>query len=64
MPFRWRIFGFITWGIWFSFGIYYWWFTDTRFIEYIVATVMWLLTFAFTITGVPLLQLILKDRRK
>lgn len=63
MPLRWKIVGVFSWVFWFAFGIHSWWFSDTRFIEYIVATVLWILTFFFTTLGVPLFQAILKDRK-
>ena len=63
MPNKWKIFGLSTWVIWFGFGIHSWWFSDTRFIEYIVATVLWILTFLFTILGIPFTQAILKNRK-
>ena len=63
IPLRWKMLGIFSWVFWFAFGIHSWWFSDTRFIEYIVATVLWLLTFLFTILGIPFTQAILRDRK-
>lgn len=63
MPIKWKVLGISSWVLWFAFGIHSWWFSDTKFIEYIVATVLWILTFFFTTLGVPLFQAILKDRK-
>jgi hypothetical protein len=63
MPIKWKIFGILTWVIWFGFGIKTWWFSDTRFIEYIVATILWILTFFFTALGIPFTQAILRNRK-
>lgn len=59
-----KFFGFFTWIIWFGFGIRFWWFSDTSFLEFGVATLLWLLTFAFTIFGIPITRAILRMRRK
>ena len=59
-----KAFGIATWLFWFSTGIYFWWFTDTKPIEYLIATVLWALTFIFTALGIPFLQAILRDRTK
>jgi len=56
--------GFATWIIWFGFGIKFWWFSDTKYIEFIVATILWMLTFAFTIFGIPVTRVLLKMRQK
>jgi hypothetical protein len=59
-----KVLGITMWLLWFSIGIYFWWFTDTRPIEYFIATVLWILTFIFTALGIPFLQAILRDRTK
>lgn len=58
-----KILGVLTWIIWFGFGIRFWWFSDTRLIEYLVASVLWGLTFLFSILGIPFIDAILKNRR-
>jgi hypothetical protein len=58
-----KILGVLTWIAWFGFGIRFWWFSDTRLIEYLVATVLWSLTFLFSILGIPVLGAILKNRK-
>ncbi len=58
------ILGIATWIIWFGFGIKFWWFSDTRYIEFIVATILWMLTFSFTIFGIPVTRVLLKMRQK
>jgi hypothetical protein len=63
MPLLWKFFGILSWIFWFAFGVYSWWFSDTRFIEYIVATVLWILTFFFTTLGIPFTQAVLRDRK-
>ncbi len=63
MPLPWKFFGILSWIFWFAFGVYSWWFSDTRFIEYIVATVLWILTFFFTTLGIPFTQAVLRDRK-
>jgi hypothetical protein len=64
MPLKLRIFGVMTWLGWFSAGIYFWWFSDTRPIEYLIATVLWILTFLFTALGIPFVQAILSGRKR
>ena len=61
---RLRYFGLLTWIIWFGFGIQFWWFSDTSFLEFGVATALWILTFAFTIFGIPITRAMLRMRSK
>lgn len=57
-----RAIGFLFWLAWFGIGVYVWWFTDTRFIDYVVATAIWLAIFAFAVIGVPLVRLTARNR--
>ena len=56
--------GFVTWLIWLGFGIRFWWFSDTSYLEFATATILWILTFAFTIFGIPVTRVLLRMRQK
>ena len=58
-----KLFGYLTWIIWFGFGIRFWWFSNTQPIEFLVATILWMLSFAFTILGIPITRALLGLRR-
>jgi hypothetical protein len=55
--------GYLTWIIWFGFGVKFWWFSDTTYLEFGIATILWMLTFAFTIFGIPVTRALLKIRQ-
>ena len=58
-----KLFGYLTWIIWFGFGTRFWWFSNTQAIEFLVATILWMLSFAFTILGIPITRALLGLRR-
>lgn len=51
-----KFIGVIFWLAWFGWGIYMWWFTGALISEFLIATVLWIGTFFFTILGVPLVR--------
>lgn len=59
-----KLLGIFSWVAWFGFGINVWWFSDTRPIEYVIATVLWIFTFLFTTLGIPFTRSLLKNRSK
>ena len=57
-----RIIGGVFWVSWFSWGVYNWWFVDRTPADFIIASVLWTLTFAFTFVGVPLVRRLMRPR--
>lgn len=57
-----RTIGLFFWVAWFAIGVYAWWFTDAPLIDYVVATVIWLLIFALAVIGVPLVRMRARGR--
>jgi hypothetical protein len=62
IPIHLKILGFLTWIFWFGLGVKFWWFSDTTLTEFIVATILWILTFVFTTAGIPLVRALLNAR--
>ena len=52
------------WVAWFGIGLYTWWFTDAPLIDFVIATIIWLLIFAFAVMGVPLIRIFGRDRNR
>ena len=58
-----RILGLAFWLGWFALGVYNWWFVDRTLADFVIATVLWTATFAFTFVGVPLVRIVARLRR-
>jgi hypothetical protein len=56
------IVGLLFWLGWLSWGVYTWWFVDRTLFDFVIATVLWTLTFTFTVLGVPLVRVVSRRR--
>lgn len=59
-----RFLGTISWFAWFGFGIYFWWFTSVPILDYVIGVVVWTFIFLFTLIGIPIFRVILREREK
>lgn len=57
-----RLLGIVFWFAWFGFGIYFWWFTNVPLVDYVIGVVVWTLIFLFTVIGIPVFRVILRER--
>ena len=58
------IVGITAWIIWFGIGFYAWWFTSVPVIDFVIATIIWLVAFAFAVIGVPLIRIFGRERNR
>jgi hypothetical protein len=58
------VIGITGWVTWFGIGLYTWWFTNAPVIDFFIATIIWLLIFAFAVMGVPLIRVFGWNRRR
>jgi hypothetical protein len=59
-----KVLGLLFWFGWFGFGVYFWWFTDVPLLDYLIGTAVWTVIFIFTLIGIPVVRVILREREQ
>ncbi len=62
MTLRYWFLGIGAWLTWFGIGIYTWWFTEVSIADYVIASVVWILLFGFTLVGIPIVSRVARNR--
>lgn len=59
-----QLLGVLLWLLWFGLGVYFWWFKNVPLLDYIIGVIVWGAIFLFTIVGIPVTRVMLRNRER